>query len=358
MLFLQDEYPLVSIVILNYNGNGCIKDCLQSVLATHYPNFEVVFVDNASKDGSLEVAEAAFGGNPLVRFVKNTMNVGFSGGNNIGYAHSRGAFIVFLNNDTVVDPNWLTPLVDAMRNDASIGLAQSLILNIDGQTVQTAGWLYSDYLIEKYQLAKDQPAAQHFLPIFEISFVCGASMMIRRSIAEEMGLFDVSMPFFYDDTLLSLKTWLAQKRVVTVSASKIRHIGGATKVWKIRFTTYHLRKSNLTLLLDIYPKLRDFTRALLINLLYLSSSTVFMLKDGNVAAVLGNLDALTWGLTHFRFLWRNRVNHQSRAKISAQALKDSFVRIRIPVPFYFLPSKLSSRHLAAAVTRHENAVTC
>jgi GT2 family glycosyltransferase len=346
----------VSIVILNYNGESCLTDCLHSVLATAYPNFEVILVDNASQDQSLQTAQATFSGDPHLKIIPNPVNVGFAGGNNIGYNHAQGEYIVFLNNDTIVDADWLTPLVDAMQSDSSIGLAQSLILNIDGQTIQTAGWLFSDYLIAKYQLAQNRPATQRFEPTFEISFVCGASMMIRRAVAEEMGLFDASMPFFYDDTLLSLKTWLSRRRVVTVSSSRIRHIGGATNVWKIRFTTRHLMKANLTLLFDVYPKLRSLTGAVTVNLLYLGGSSLFMLKKRNVAALLGNLDAWSWGLRHLGFLWSNHLSHQAQSKVPPDVLEAKFVRIKIPVPFYFLPSNLSQRVLEAALLRHEYAV--
>ncbi|MCL4429975.1 MAG: glycosyltransferase family 2 protein, partial [Chloroflexi bacterium] len=302
----EPNSPLVSIVILNYNGQSCLEDCLNSVLETKYPNFEVILVDNASKDNSLKMAQEVFGADPRLKIVKHPTNVGFSGGNNIGYDYSKGEYIVFLNNDTIVDPDWLAILVSAMQNDPTIGLAQSMILNIGGDKIQTAGWLFSNYLIHKYQLCKDKPSNLKFQPVFEVSFACGASMMIKREVAEDMGLFDPKMPFFYDDTLLSLKTWLAQKRVVTVSGSKIRHVGGATNVWNIKFTTFHLLKSNICLLFDIYPKLTDLSKALLVNYFSISINSLFCLKNKNVAAVLGNIHALGWSLKNFGYVWQNR----------------------------------------------------
>ena len=352
----EQNNPLVSVVILNYNGKSCLEDCLNSVLKTKYPNFEVILVDNASKDNSLKLAQEVFGADPRLKIVANQTNVGFSGGNNIGFDHSKGKYIVFLNNDTIVDPDWLSTLVKAMQNDPSIGLAQSMILNIDGETIQTAGWLFSNNLIYKHQLFKNKPSSLKFQPVFEVSFVCGASMMIKREVAEEMSLFDPKMPFFYDDTLLSLKTWLAQKRVVTVSDSKIRHIGGATNVWKIRFTTYHLLKSKLCLLFDIYPKLTDLAEALLVNGFSISINSVFCIKDKNTAAVLGNIQALTWSFKNFRYIWQNRLNHWSKTRISPEKLKENYTRIKLPIYFYIFPSKSSRDCLALEVDKYENAV--
>jgi GT2 family glycosyltransferase len=181
-------------------------------------------------------------------------------------------------------------------------------------------------------------------------------MMIRREVANVMGLFDPKMPFFYDDTLLSLKTWLAQKRVVTVSESRIRHVGGATNVWNIKFTTYHLLKSNMCLLFDIYPKQTDLAKALLVNAFYISTNSLFCIKNKNTAAVLGNIHALTWSLRNFRYLWQNRLNHWNKTKISPEKLKENFVRVKLPVALYLMPSKLSHDCLAFEVGKFENAV--
>ena len=358
MLEMQDEQnrPSVSIVILNYNGKSCLQECLSSVLKTNYPNFEVILVDNASKDNSLKTAQAVFGADPRLKIVNSRVNVGFSGGNNIGFTYSLGKYIVFLNNDTIVDSDWLATLVNAMQNDPSIGLAQSMILNIGGDKIQTAGWLFSNYLIHKYQLCKDKPSNTKFQPVFEVSFVCGACMMISRKVAEEMGLFDPKMPFFYDDTLLSLKTWLAQKRVVTVSESKIRHIGGATNVWNIKFTRYHLLKSNICLLFDIYPKLTDLSKALLINCIFISTDSMFCMRKKDVDTIAGTIHALTWSLKNFRYLWQNKLDHWSRTGVSSEKLKDKFVRVKLPVHFYLLPSKMGRDYLADEVNKYENKI--
>ena len=128
-----ESQPFVSIIILNYNGERYLDNCIASVLKNDYQNFEVLLVDNASTDLSVKNALQAFGGDTRLRLVQSKENLGFSGGNNLGFNHSKGDLIVFLNNDTVVDSQWLSHLVNALETDESIGLAQSTILMIDGQ---------------------------------------------------------------------------------------------------------------------------------------------------------------------------------------------------------------------------------
>ena len=350
------DFPFVSIIVLNYNGQEYIANCLDSILKNSYSNFELIVVDNASTDNSLKIIKDQFSSEPRVKIITNPTNLGFSGGNNIGFEQSKGQYIVFVNNDTTVPPNWLTPLVEAMENDPTIGVAQSMVYTIDGKKIQTAGFLYSNGLIKKEQLFLGKSSDITFEPVFEVSFVCGASMIIRRGILERMGAFEPKIPFFYDDTLLSLKTHFSGNKVVTVSASKIYHVGSASDVWKIRFTTYHLLKANIALLFDVYFNKTELARALMFNGFYILNSSVFNLQKKNVSAILGNFDAFVWSLRNLRYLWQNRLEHWSRTRISPEELKQKFVRVNLPMPFYLFPSKLNSDRYTYAIRRQEKAV--
>jgi GT2 family glycosyltransferase len=92
------EHPMVSIIILNYNSRDFVEPCLKSVLNTDYPNFEVIFVDNASTDGSPELAKKRFGSDHRLKIIYNDKNVGFAEGNNVGAKKAKGDYIVFLVN--------------------------------------------------------------------------------------------------------------------------------------------------------------------------------------------------------------------------------------------------------------------
>jgi GT2 family glycosyltransferase len=354
---VSEVHPLVSIVVLNYNGKKHLQNCINSVLENAYPNFEVVLVDNASTDGSIQPIRDRYGADPKLQIIQSNVNLGYSGGNNLGLSHSRGRYIVFLNNDTTVEPDWLIQLVEALEHDSSIGIAQSLIYAMDKKSVLSAGWVFSDYLIKKYALCADKPANLQFKPVFDISFTCGASMIIRREILDKMGAFEPSVPFFYDDTLLTLKTRLLGKRAVTVSASKMCHASGATNVWKTYFTTFHLHKANNILIFDVFHKPTDLFKAVIFNAASAVSNTFFNLKKRNVAAVHGNIDAFVWTLRNFPFIWRNRVTHWSKTTVSSEQLRQEFVRLNLPAAFYLLPSQTSLELLNRALFDYEKTVS-
>ena len=118
--------PAVSIIIVNYNSRHLIKDCLDSVLNTNYPQdkFEVIVVDNDSQDDSVEFIKKNY---PQIKLIEGKENLGFTGGNNLGLKHSNGKYIALLNVDTRVDPNWLQELV-ATASKKSVGIVSPKIL--------------------------------------------------------------------------------------------------------------------------------------------------------------------------------------------------------------------------------------
>jgi GT2 family glycosyltransferase len=357
-LLVQKNAPFVSVIILNFNGENYLERCLFSVLSTKYPNFEVIFVDNASTDSSLEIVEKTFGSDKRLRIFKSTQNLGFSGGNNFGFSHAKGEYIAFLNNDTIADPYWLATLVDVMEKDRTIGLAGSTILSIDGKKLRGAGGLWSDYLLFLYPVGAGRKGDFEFLPTFEVSFATGCSMIVRKEFLDEIGLFDPEIPYNYDDTLLSLKTWLAGKRVVSVSSSRIRHIGGATtkKFWNNQSVAFSLLRAKTCLLFDVYFNLRDLLKALSILYFSLAVELMFLVRKKHLSEILGNFRASTWLLKNFKHVWTNRLEHWSNPKISPEMLVAKFIRIRLQFPLCITHSKLTYSFYHNQCLKYENTL--
>src|SRR5262249_50769762 len=154
-----------------------------------YPRerWEVILVDNDSTDGSVAHVRFHY---PWVRLVPVQENLGFAAGNNAGYRHCRGEFIALLNNDTVVESGWLQGLVEAIQEDPRIGGATSKILFRDEpDTINSAGLhLYRDGrggdrgFRQRDRGQYDKPA--------EVFGACGASVLLRRALLDDIGLFD------------------------------------------------------------------------------------------------------------------------------------------------------------------------
>jgi GT2 family glycosyltransferase len=347
--------PLVSVIILNFNGKDFLGKCVSSVMQTKYPNFEVLVVDNSSTDDSLTLVESSFGNDKRLKTIKNAVNLGYAGGNNVGFGYSNGSYVVFLNNDTVVDPHWLTHLVYAFEDDKTIGLAQSLLLAIDGKEIQTAGWLFSDYLMFTYSMGARKPAHTKFQSIFEVSFATGAAMMVERKLVDEIGLFESGFPFYYDDTLLSLKTWLAGKRVVTISEARVFHAGGeATRGELNYFTIFNLLRAKVCLIFDVCYKLTYLAKAIFIFAFSLQYDLIYSVFKRQPLAVSAHIHALGWVFRNFGNIWQNRLKHWSKAKISSEALLSRFIRITLPTSVYLLPFPRRKKYCETAAKEYEN----
>ena len=125
---LNDENPLVSIIILNYNAGKLIEECIDSIFQTKYKNYEIIVVDNNSKDDSVDKIKNIY---PRINIISLKDNLGYAGGCNMGAMKSNGKFLLFLNNDTTHDSNWLEPLVNLISSNNKIGSVQPKILNIN-----------------------------------------------------------------------------------------------------------------------------------------------------------------------------------------------------------------------------------
>ena len=123
---MTDSQPIVSIIIPHWNGIDVLSECIESLKKSTLPSFEIIVSDNASSDGSQAWIKE---NHPDIILLENDKNYGYAGGCNYGSDIAKGEFLLFLNNDTIQNPNWLQPLVDRMKSDESIAALQPKILN-------------------------------------------------------------------------------------------------------------------------------------------------------------------------------------------------------------------------------------
>jgi len=330
------ESPLVSIIIVNFNGKRFLKECLSTVLGSKYPNFEVIFIDNASTDKSSDFVSRVFKNNKCLKIIRNRENLGFGPANNVGFKQAKGDYIVFLNNDTSVEPEWLAILVDAMESDETIGLASPLFLNMNGQTVQTAGILKSDYMMPSvwFEMGKDY-SKEAFPKIFNVSSAMGAAMIAKHKFLKQIGMFDPKYFYYYDDDYLSFRTWITGKRVVTVSESKVRHFLGGTSGTNDLFKYCHGFIGNTSLIFDIYLDLFDLTKGLFI--FFVNRVFYESLLMRKIVRFRGSMSGAFWVLKNLKYVWRNRLKYWSKAEIDERTLRSRMIKIKIPSSVYLIP---------------------
>lgn len=211
-------WPKVFIIILNYNGKDFIQKCLASVFKMEYPNFEVVVVDNDSRDGSLELAKSNFS---KAHFIKNEANVGFSAGNNVGirFALERTAeYVLLLNLDTEVEKDFLEKLVSVAETEENIGLASPVIFNGHNRQV----W-FSGGKIKWLRMRAVHTQAIKTQEYYESEFISGCVMLIKSSVFKKIGLLDEDFFLYWEDVDFSFRARQAGFRAMVVTASWVYH---------------------------------------------------------------------------------------------------------------------------------------
>jgi GT2 family glycosyltransferase len=215
--------------------------------------------------------------------------------------------------------------------DKTIGLASPLILDYDGNKIQTVGALFSDFLLYQYSIGEGFPPNTEFLPTFEASFTSGAAMILSKELINQIGLFDAKVPSYYEDTLLAFKTWLAGKRVVTITKSKVRHKTQGTAVWNRKISTFNWSLSRICLILDVYRNIDKLAKALLI---FGICETIHLISERAFFKVLSYIKVFSWLLLNLKHIWTNRINYWSTAKAPPEALNLKFIRIHFPNSTY------------------------
>jgi GT2 family glycosyltransferase len=190
--------PLVSIVSINFNQLKVTEDFLKSVQKITYPNYEVIIVDNASKENSCPYIKKHY---PWVKCLRSEENLGFAGGNNLGIRNAKGDYFMLINNDTEVDHGFLEPLVNAMIENPKIGMVGSKVrffnkpdmIQFAGATPMTR-FTATSHFIGFNQKDIGQYDEQKLTP-----FASGAAMMTNRKICQEVGLMASFFFLYYEE---------------------------------------------------------------------------------------------------------------------------------------------------------------
>ena len=251
-----------SLIWLNYNSLGFMDIALksiESVLNLDFDNYEVIIVDNASSDGSFEkIKEFIRDKKPSsvrVKFVRSDVNRGYAGGMNLGWEarDSEAKYVVFLNNDLILQPNSLRELVDYMEGDEKLAAANGLIYHGNSERICTAGgygtdhWIFGNICIGIFKY--ECPGVNKF---HYVTFASGAYMIINTEIVRKVspeGKPFIDETFLYlDDVLLGLILWNRGYKVAYVPVTSGYHYGSLSTRYVANYYSRRTRTALIRLL--------------------------------------------------------------------------------------------------------------
>jgi len=201
---LQDE-PLISVIVVTYNGEEYIRRCFDSLLAQTYKNLEIIAVDNASQDQSVALLLKNF---PEVQVLALKRNRHYAGGINAGISRANGEYMFLLNQDTELDPDCIVQLYKKATSEDKIGAVAPMMkfsalrgfINGIGNQINNHGWGTDSFIycvdIGQFESLKEIPSA------------CFGAVLLSRKAIEEVGLVDEGYKSFYEDSDWSFRCWL------------------------------------------------------------------------------------------------------------------------------------------------------
>lgn len=337
------RYPLVSIVILNYNGKQFLDRCLSSIFNQSFSNFEIVFVDNKSIDGSVDYVKTRFGHDARLKIVGNKGNPGPIEGNNVGIrlASQRAPYIVLLNNDTELTKNWLYCMISALEEEPKIGAACSKqLLMHDRKRLQGFG-SFIDPCGFNYQLGEYEiDTGQYNGATFEIFAGGTTALIIRSELLRQIGLLDSSYDFGFDDVDLCWRVWLSGYKVVCVSRCAIYHkVSGTPR--NVPHVLFHREKNRIMTTIKNYSVPYQFRFLPLILSLDLLQLLWFAFTN-NFSMFWAIGRALMWDMKHFKYMWAQhlKIKYCIR-KVSDKEITSHMLKINLME----LWRRIGSQHL-------------
>ncbi len=238
--------PLVHVIVLSWNEFDDTVECLESLQKINYFNYKIILVDNGSRDGSIQKLQERFGNEEKIKIIANSENLGFAGGNNVGieYAMKKEAdYVLLINNDTTVNKNFLTELVNAAEKNKQAGVLGSKIYYYsDPKRIWFAGGKINKLLTKGTHIGYDEIDNGQRDEIKKYDYLTGCCLLIKKEVIKKIGVLADDYFLYYEDTDFCLRVKKAGYNCLYVPASKIYHkVSRSSKPGSPSYIYYHTR---------------------------------------------------------------------------------------------------------------------
>lgn len=299
------SHPLVVTVILNTNRRDDTLACLASLRQTSYPNHRIIVLDNASTDGSAEAIIAQF---PEVQLLQLSENLGYAGNNNVGIVEAiaqKAEWIFVLNEDTLLDPDCLSQLVEVGSTSADIGIVGPMVYHHQEPTrIQSAGGRLGPRW-QSQHIGQNEPDQGQFLQPHNVDWICGCAILVRTAVVEQVGPLDERFFYYWEETEWCLRAGRAGWQIVHVPAAKLWHKGVQPTYQPGPNVTYYSTRNRFLMMAKHHAPLAVWTAVWWENLRTLFSWTV----KPKWRSMRPHRDAMWQGIADFlRQRWGMRPN--------------------------------------------------
>ncbi|MGB7972441.1 MAG: glycosyltransferase family 2 protein [Candidatus Deferrimicrobiaceae bacterium] len=243
--------PVFSVIVLNWNGRHLLEECLESVRSQSFRDFEMIVVDNGSTDGSVSLLQERWGGKMELIFLAS--NMGFAGGNNAGIRKAKGKYVILLNNDTEVDPDWLLAVHRAISRHPEAGMFTPKILNYycRDEIDNTGHLIYPDGLARGHNRLEKNDG--RFDEEREALYPSGCAGVYKKEMLDGIGLLDETFFAYGEDVDLGLRARWAGWKCFYVPDAVVYHKYSATTGTYSSRKAFLVERNRLWILFGNFP---------------------------------------------------------------------------------------------------------
>ena len=323
---LNNNIPLVSVVIVNHNGKDFVHNCIESILKNNYNNYEIIVVDNYSMDDSVRFLKEKYSSllNP-VKIVELEKNFGPAKARNEGVKIAGGEYIGFLDNDTEVHPNWMIEAIKDFEKDKELGVIQCklLLLKEPGKIDCVGEYIGQNGFLVQRAKYREIDNGQYDEKV-EILAAKSAGMFIRRDIFNRIGGFDEDYYIYMEETDLCWRSWLSNYKVRFCPMSIVYHAYSSTKDIVDKNTNNYLIRFHGTknYIMTIIKNLgnRQLIIILPIHIMIWTGFAIFLFIRRNFRSMFNITKGILWNAVYLPKVLRKRRNCQATRVLPDRAL--------------------------------------
>jgi len=303
---VEADTSSVTLLVLNFNGEAHLKKCLDSLLTTNYSRFNVVVIDNGSMDESAEFLKSNYSS---VKVIKHNRNYGYALGYNLVINTIKDEYIVLLNNDVLVKPNWLKELMAYIKNDDVAAVTPKMTFLHNKTQINAAGGCCDIYGVGLNR-GNGEVDMKQYDTVQEVFYGNGGALLIKKRVWRKIGPFDERYFMYGEDLDWCWRARLKGYKIIYVPRAEVYHhwrgSGGSMVILLERHWLSTLLKNyGFKTLIKIMPK-------------YLALKvlkTTWLTTHAKSSVKLAVIQALLWNLLNFRGTWRKRVQIQTSRKL-------------------------------------------
>jgi GT2 family glycosyltransferase len=296
----QQQQPLISIVILNYNQLKVTCEFIESTKKLTYKNYEIIMVDNASKENPTEHIKAHY---PHVKLIVNEKNLGFTGGNNVGIIAGKGDFFFIVNNDTEVTDNLLEKLLEPFYKDPSIGVVSPKIRYFSNPTIiQYAGFTEINPITGRNAVigGKEEDNGQHDVGGYT-AYAHGAAMLVKKEVIEKVGMLPEMFFIYYEELDWSAHIRRAGYKIYYQPEALIYHKESITMGKESAIKAYYHNRNRILFMKRNSSSFNFFLFSLFYTFLIVPKSVLKYLVKGQTTHLKNFFKGVLWNISKTKY---------------------------------------------------------